>query len=615
MLTASGAGPNDTYMWYEVPTGGTAVATGSSYNTPILATTTTYYVELEDVTGGCPSARTPVTVTVNPAPSFMWTGVTSHDWNVVSNWISGVVPGLTDVVTIPATGVVHYPMITGTVNVGPTVIESGANMQVAPGGVLNVLDVFANNGTLTLMSDATGDGVLMDTAAGAQFNGSVTVERYNPGDQFHIIGTPVVANLTQIGDDVSGPLGNGLVGTDGVAVSPDLTTQTYLNTGVCDSLNIGSNYGNVFSYDESLANNCSFEGWVVESAGVMEPGKGYMAFLVPGSTVDFVGTPNTGSVTTPSMTNSGGGIFSGAGWNLLSNPYPSYVNTADFIIANPGINSPSTFTDTGIYTGSYQSILPVTGQNVIAIAQGFVMRNGGNAVASPVSPTFTNAMRSSTGTGFRSNLVGLQVDLISANGRDKTEVFFAEGATEGFDVMGDGVKHQSEMGRPTLSTQLASDHMAVQTYPLTDDLSRVIELEVSPGLATNFSFDVDADRIPLAYDVFLIDRVNQTRQDVRTIASLEIVNDSEIIESGRFAIEISKATSTTSIDDGFANVMIWDANGTIVVDPSNASFSNDYRIEVFDMLGRLIISAPNAEGITELDLVPHRGYVNIRLSR
>ena len=51
------------------------------------------------------------------------------------------------------------------------------------------------------------------------------------------------------------------------------------------------------------------------------------------------------------------------------------------------------------------------------------MRNGGNAAVSPIAPTFTNAMRSTTGTGFRSNLVGLQVDLMTENGRDKTEIF------------------------------------------------------------------------------------------------------------------------------------------------------------------------------------------------
>ena len=196
----------------------------------------------------------------------------------------------------------------------------------------------------------------------------------------------------------------------------------------------------------------------------------------------------------------------------------------------------------------------------------------------------------------------------------KQRFFFAEGATEGFDVMGDGVKYQSQIGRPTIATQYEEDQMAVQTYPLTDDLARIIELEVSPGLATNFAFDVDADRIPLAYDVFLIDRANQTRQNVRTTASLDVTNDQEVVASGRFAIEIAKATTTTSIDDAFAHVMIWDVDGMIVVDPSNASFSNDYRIEVFDMLGRLIVSAPNADGITELNLAPHRGYVNIRLS-
>ena len=46
--------------------------------------------------------------------------------------------------------------------------------------------------------------------------------------------------------------------------------------------------------------------------------------------------------------------------------------------------------------------------------------------------------------------------------------------------MGDGVKYQSQIGRPTIATQYEEDQMAVQTYPLTDDLSRIIELEVSP---------------------------------------------------------------------------------------------------------------------------------------
>ena len=106
-LSASGAGPNDTYHWFDASTGGTELTTGATYTTPVLNATTTYYVEIMDATGGCPSARTPVTVTVNPAPSFIWTGLTSSDWNVITNWVSGVVPGLTDVATIPATGVVQ----------------------------------------------------------------------------------------------------------------------------------------------------------------------------------------------------------------------------------------------------------------------------------------------------------------------------------------------------------------------------------------------------------------------------------------------------------------------------------------------------------------------------
>lgn len=51
-----------TINWYNAPTGGTLVATGGSFTTPVLGTTTIYYVEV--VNGGCNSARTAVNATV-----------------------------------------------------------------------------------------------------------------------------------------------------------------------------------------------------------------------------------------------------------------------------------------------------------------------------------------------------------------------------------------------------------------------------------------------------------------------------------------------------------------------------------------------------------------------
>jgi gliding motility-associated-like protein/uncharacterized repeat protein (TIGR01451 family) len=55
--------------WYDVPTGGTAVALNSpNFTTPVLTATKTYYVEAQNDSGNCVStARVPVTVTVIPS--------------------------------------------------------------------------------------------------------------------------------------------------------------------------------------------------------------------------------------------------------------------------------------------------------------------------------------------------------------------------------------------------------------------------------------------------------------------------------------------------------------------------------------------------------------------
>lgn len=56
------------YRWYTVATGGTAIAgqTNSSYTTPSITTSTTYYVSIDN--GTCESARTAVVATINPLP-------------------------------------------------------------------------------------------------------------------------------------------------------------------------------------------------------------------------------------------------------------------------------------------------------------------------------------------------------------------------------------------------------------------------------------------------------------------------------------------------------------------------------------------------------------------
>lgn len=67
-LSASG-GVNGQYRWYTASTGGTAIAgeTNSSFVTPPLSTSTTYFVSLYN--GVCESLRTPVTATINAIPS------------------------------------------------------------------------------------------------------------------------------------------------------------------------------------------------------------------------------------------------------------------------------------------------------------------------------------------------------------------------------------------------------------------------------------------------------------------------------------------------------------------------------------------------------------------
>ncbi len=166
--------------WYDVPTGGTSLKTGTSFTTPILTATTTYYVDA--TASGCTTpTRTSIIATVNITPSITSTVPASRcDTGTVTlgaiasagtiNWYSvptgGTVLGTGTTFTTPSivTTTTFYvdatafgcttatrTSIIATVNISPTITSTTPASRcdvgsvtlgaVASGGIINWYDV------------------------------------------------------------------------------------------------------------------------------------------------------------------------------------------------------------------------------------------------------------------------------------------------------------------------------------------------------------------------------------------------------------------------------------------------------------------------------------------
>ena len=70
-LTAIPGSNANTIRWYDAATGGTELATGTTFNTPSLSSATVYYAESYNSTGGC-AASSRLAVTANIANTITW---------------------------------------------------------------------------------------------------------------------------------------------------------------------------------------------------------------------------------------------------------------------------------------------------------------------------------------------------------------------------------------------------------------------------------------------------------------------------------------------------------------------------------------------------------------
>lgn len=184
-LTLSANPSTGTVRWYDAATGGNLLSTGSTFTTPSISSTTTYYAETTSAES-CTSTRIPVVATINTVPSITSTtpatrcGAGSATIQAVAsagtlNWYAAVTGG-----TVLFTGASFSPSVTGTTtyyveasNNGCTSARTAVTVTVnsvpsitstTPAGRCDAgsvtLQASASNGTLNWYSAATGGTLL-----------------------------------------------------------------------------------------------------------------------------------------------------------------------------------------------------------------------------------------------------------------------------------------------------------------------------------------------------------------------------------------------------------------------------------------------------------------------
>lgn len=98
-----------TVNWYTTPTGGTPIATGGSFTTPLLNSTTIYYVDSS--VAGCPTGtRTPITATINNTPIVTANASNTICGNSTATLTASTTVGIINWYSTPSTTI---PLATG----------------------------------------------------------------------------------------------------------------------------------------------------------------------------------------------------------------------------------------------------------------------------------------------------------------------------------------------------------------------------------------------------------------------------------------------------------------------------------------------------------------------
>lgn len=487
--------------------------------------------------------------------------------------------------------------IDGSITVKSITVEAGGYIQVNTGNTLTITNDITLESTSDSYSSLISDGTITGTI------------NYNR----HVNNAAGTGSSTSANDLISPPLSGMTFGALRMA-----------NTNILSGT-VGGTPPTLYlfgHFDNSSVNDYVFYEETVDDAIVLNTGIGYRTGSTDGGAYAFSGGVETGTITESITTPSGGSI-----WNLIGNPYPSYITLAEFLSINNGEFEGSSAGVYG-YDGAasdgwtiWNGIYLLSNPNaVIAPGQGFFVasKSGGGSV------NFNPNMRT-TGTAddfipLRESSVvsNIKLDISTATDNFTTDIYFTEFTTLGLDPGYDASLFGGSAPGFSIYSHLVEDNdgipFAIQALGEMDYGNTTVALGINASQGEQLTFSMPTNTLPATVSVFLEDNVANTSTLLNS-NDYVITPATNLSGTGRFYLNFmdSALSIPQTIFDGLAIYENF-TNRTIVI---SGELTEDTVANVYDIQGRLVTSKvlSSNERLNTIDVNPLQiGVYVIKLS-
>ena len=438
-------------------------------------------------------------------------------------------------------------------NPAGSVFITGNTVTISKNAYLYLEKDFTNTGgSLTLNSSSTEfASIIVEGTA----SGNITYNRfvnYQAAGEWDMIGPPVLnqnmQSFAQTNTNNNTTSGAMAMGGDYYALGQYLTQ-----------------WGSWVNYTTSTIPNANFPAAKGYQMGTNSIGSGSDT---QGQTLAFTGEIATTTQTINIQNQNGANGGNGRRWNLVANPFSSYINgNTNAGATNGGTNFIDVNADVldEVYTGLYYWDADEDGWDVfnqlqtnsndgtlfIAPGQGFFVAARNSEVA---QISFTPQMRTILGgDDFISGapiLLNYKLDLKLFNGsaeRAKTKFHFQQGLTLGLDAGYDaGAYNQAA----ALSSRLPEDDQGVNfqlnAMNLEAAYNQSIPLVINQQEGQNFRVSISNNTLPEDVNVYLEDTQNGTLTSLKD-QDFELIAQSDLSDAGRFYIRFT--TQNLAVND------------------------------------------------------------------